>query len=103
MGWADCGKDARGRNIGYAFEARCDHPGCHVRIDRGLSYVCGNMHGGDGIGCGEYFCEKHRTNYVNPKDARECSVQVCDACAENLLSGGDWVEDEEEGEIVPKL
>jgi len=59
MGWADCGRDERGRRIGYAFAARCDQPGCYRRIDRGLSFVCGGMHGGAGKGCGGYFCSAH--------------------------------------------
>jgi len=59
MGWADCGRDERGRRIGYAFQARCDQAGCQRRIDRGLSYVCGGMHGGAGKGCGGYFCVEH--------------------------------------------
>lgn len=57
MGWADCGY-YEGRPIGYGTEATCDFPGCEAEIDRGLSYVCGRMHGGDN-GCGGYFCSKH--------------------------------------------
>lgn len=68
MGWADCGKDRRGRNMGYAFAAKCDKRGCKARIDRGLAYCCGGMHEGEEIelpngetfkSCGGYFCEKH--------------------------------------------
>jgi hypothetical protein len=60
MGWADCGTDSDGRPIGYAFEATCDEPGCEEKIDRGVSYACGNMHGdGDGYGCEKYFCPAH--------------------------------------------
>lgn len=59
MGWADCGKDSRGRRIGYAISARCDEPGCHARIDRGLSYACGGEHGETSFSCGGYFCGKH--------------------------------------------
>lgn len=60
MGWANCGYDSQGRPIGYAHEANCDHPECEERIDRGLSYVCGSMHGDDEVSCEKYFCRKHR-------------------------------------------
>lgn len=59
MGWATCGQDDLGRLIGYAYPATCDQPGCHEQIDRGLSYACGDMHGGGDHGCGRYFCGKH--------------------------------------------
>jgi hypothetical protein len=61
MGWANCGEDSKGRPIGYAHSARCDHPGCNKRIHRGLAYACGGMHGEDEISCEGYFCDKHRT------------------------------------------
>ena len=32
--------------------------GCDEVIDRGLGYICGRMHGGEG-GCGRYFCGEH--------------------------------------------
>lgn len=59
MGWGHCGTDDDGREIGYCIEATCDEPGCSKRIDRGLAYVCGSMHGGGEYGCGKYFCYKH--------------------------------------------
>lgn len=60
MSWANCGQDKDGRPIGYAVLAGCDHPGgCDAKIDRGLSYVCGGMHGGGAEGCGKYFCPAH--------------------------------------------
>ncbi len=72
MGWANCGQDSRGRNIGYAVRARCDYPGCNVRIDRGLANACGGMHGTSTLGgmdgfdwdatfpsCEGYFCGGH--------------------------------------------
>ena len=58
MAWAYCG-EFRGRPIGYAVEATCDYPGCKKRIDRGLSYLCGTMHGDEQFGCGGYFCGEH--------------------------------------------
>lgn len=100
MGWANCGTDSTGRNIGYAHEATCDHEGCSEKIDRGLSYACGDMHGeNDGIDCEKYFCENHRQNYVIHIHG-EC--RVCDACAKRLVECGDFVEDEEEGALVCK-
>jgi hypothetical protein len=60
MGWS-IGYDATWkRDIGYGVPATCDHPGCGERIDRGLSYVCGNELYGGTRGCGLYFCEKHQ-------------------------------------------
>jgi hypothetical protein len=79
MGWANCGTDDLGRPIGYANEATCDQDGCEAQIDRGLAYVCGNMHGGGDLGCGKYFCAPHlicvETKYG------ECD-QLCQACYE---------------------
>lgn len=51
MGWGNCGRDSKGRPIGYLHAATCDHPGCDAKIDRGLSYACGQMHGTGGELC----------------------------------------------------
>lgn len=59
MGWAYCGTDSEGREIGYGIEATCDEPGCDAKIDRGLGYACGQMHGEDTYWCEKYFCGKH--------------------------------------------
>lgn len=59
MGWANCGIDSTGRPIGYAVQATCDEPGCGARIDRGLSYSCGPMHGENAYSCERYFCSEH--------------------------------------------
>lgn len=77
MGWAYCGTDKDGREIGYGVEAVCDSPGCRAPIHRGLSFVCGNMHGGDGVGCGKYFCRDHLI-VVEMKDGS--SNQLCADC-----------------------
>lgn len=71
MGWS-IGYDTNWkRDIGYGVPATCDHPGCGVEIDRGLSFVCGEEpHGGD-KGCGLYFCEKHLIWHA--KRPRTCS------------------------------
>lgn len=58
MGWAHCGLDEHGREIGYGVEAECDEPGCGAVIDRGLGHLCGRMHG-DGESCNGYFCADH--------------------------------------------
>lgn len=77
MGWANCGTDSKGRPIGYGFVAYCDHPGCGAKIDRGLAYACGGMHGDGGnngdFGCEGYFCTKHLV--FGRKD------QLCHSCA----------------------
>lgn len=60
MGWS-IGYDTNWkRDIGYGVPAKCDHPGCDADIDRGLAYVCGGEAYGGDLGCGLYFCEKHR-------------------------------------------
>jgi hypothetical protein len=72
MGWAFCGTDDRGREIGYGVAATCDYPGCEEPIDRGLGYVCGTMHGGE-QGCGRYFCGSHRDQLIHgcPQPAQD--------------------------------
>lgn len=88
MGWANCGKDSRGRSIGYSWPAKCDHKGCKTRIDRGLSYACGGMHGDadtmpltdNGICCEGYFCEAHRTTVCPDGEDGPC-ISVCLSCA----------------------
>lgn len=80
MGWADCGDDSRGRRIGYAWAARCDHvwagKKCNARIDRGLAYACGGMHGSDEYSCEGYFCPKHL--YISSNI--EAPAQLCRRC-----------------------
>ena len=94
MGWANCGTDSKGRPIGYAHDATCDHPGCDAKIHRGLSYACGDMHGEDEISCEGYFCEEHRVVVsVNGE-----THTVCLACEKLLHDEGmlDEEPDEEE-------
>jgi hypothetical protein len=92
MGWGDCGVDSKGRPIGYAFEAVCDHPGCNELIDRGLSYACGDMHGEDIASCDGYFCSKHRAHFV---EVGGQELAICEGCASSL--GPEWEFDDEEG------
>lgn len=99
MGWANCGSDSKGRPIGYAHSARCDHPGCDAKIDRGLAYACGGMHGrgtlgGDeavdwdawSIACEGYFCEAHRRSPdLEHEDGKELyAPELCHGCASQL-------------------
>lgn len=74
MGWSDCGEDVDGRHIGYGHPAFCDEPECQAIIDRGLSYLCGEMHG-DGISCNRYFCGQHLegSNEGSGQRCRECN------------------------------
>lgn len=74
MGWGHCGTDSKGREIGYCIDATCDHPGCDEKINRGLAYACGGMHGNDEHSCERYFCHKHRNNYT------DCESPVCPDC-----------------------
>lgn len=84
MGWAHCGQDSQGRDIGYGVEAVCDHPGCTTKIDRGLSYVCGDMHGEDEWSCEKYFCTEHRTGLItepsSDQHGRVHYINVCKPC-----------------------
>lgn len=79
MSWANCGTDSKGRSIGYAHEATCDHPGCDEKIDRGLAYTCGGMHGENEGDCEGYFCDKHLFSVEDP-DERFHSARLCEAC-----------------------
>ncbi|MCQ8279834.1 hypothetical protein NFI95_15425 [Acetobacteraceae bacterium KSS8] len=64
MGWANCGHDSKGRPIGYAHSATCDHPGCDAQIHRGVAYACGGDHGEAEWSCDGYFCNRHRNKYL---------------------------------------
>ena len=103
MSWGS-GINSAGRSVGYLIEAKCDHPGCHEEIDRGVSFACGGMHDEDEYSCDKYFCEEHRSNYVALCENQRPGycVQVCDECAKMLLESGDFIEDEIEGAIVRK-
>ena len=95
MGWAHCGDDEKGRPIGYAIEATCDHEGCDARIDRGLAFCCGGMHGGEAIenhdgtafltACGGYFCSEHRVGVAGFVGGHGRIVEVCAPCREAVI------------------
>lgn len=89
MGWGNCGTDSDGRPIGYVFPATCDHPGCEAEIDRGLSYVCGDMHGASECSCEGYFCHEHQTGCVEVGGHIQT---VCAECHQNLIDDPDWIE-----------
>jgi hypothetical protein len=82
MGWANCGHDSKGRPIGYAHAATCDHPECNALIDRGLSYACGGMHGQNEHDCDGYFCGAHLE--CVELVGGEC-LQLCAACAKTAI------------------
>lgn len=90
MSWANCGEDSRGRPIGYAHNGKCDHPGCNVKINRGLAHACGDMHGFTEYGCEKYFCEDHRWNFAYIDQNRY--TRICDECAQDLINSDEWTE-----------
>lgn len=77
MGWANCGEDSRGRLIGYAHDAVCDHPGCETSIHRGLAHACGGMHGDTEHSCEGYFCSQHLDQNLLVDDRLQ---PVCTPC-----------------------
>lgn len=102
MGWSNCGEDSQGRSIGYANSATCDHEGCNKKIDRGLSYACGDMHGETEHGCEKYFCEEHLSAIVSEGGEDDCFYHICGGCKSVLLETGEWIEDSNDGVIIPK-
>ena len=95
MGWANCGTDEQGRPIGYAHDAKCDHPGCSAEIHRGLAYACGGMHGSDEHSCGKYFCPDHLTFVCVDGEWKS----LCDECFEALKRNESY-EETEDGDFV---
>jgi hypothetical protein len=84
MGWAHCGTNRHGQEIGYAIQSICDEPGCTEAIDRGLDYLCGEMHD-DGETCNKYYCHEHLILGVYP-NAR------CARCAKETDDGEELAE-----------
>lgn len=91
MGWANCGEDSKGRPIGYAHKATCDFPGCNAKIDRGLSYACGGMHGEEGCACEGYFCPKHMVGGCELRDGEV--TQLCVSCCERAEADGELADE----------
>lgn len=81
MSWSIGFDDHWNRDIGYGVPAFCDFPGCKAEIDRGLSYVCGSEPYGGAVGCGLYFCEKHRSHWRRNETGE--MVLVCYRCSRN--------------------
>lgn len=96
MGWANCGEDSKGRPIGYAVEATCDHPGCDKKIDRGLGHACGQNHGAVEESCEGYFCEDHLRTVISNNDYPHLCFACCEAIEKEEKEFGDGSETEEE-------
>ena len=75
MGYANYTIIRNGERIpaGYAVQATCEEPRCHETIDRGLGSLCGEHPGGDGYGCGGYYCEAHLTGAPNGEIGTRCA------------------------------
>lgn len=90
MGWSIGYDWSWHRDIGYGVPAWCDHPDCDVKIDRGLSYVCGDAPYGGDHGCGLYFCGSH-LHYAYTSDGMDDLLDedgnalphMCEHCVRN--------------------
>lgn len=78
MGWAI--GFVGGRDVGYGVPCTCEYPSCKKKIDRGLSYACGDFPGDTEFGCNGFFCEKHMFSYEDEYGKRH---QACDVCVYN--------------------
>lgn len=65
---------------GYLIEDICHDPECEEKIDRGLSFLCGQFPGGDEYGCGWYFCDSHLFYNCEPAFQELADVQLCGPC-----------------------
>jgi len=101
MGWSYCGERDDGEPIGYSVDATCEHPNCNEKIDRGVSYACGGMHGNGTYSCDKYFCEEHRCWHDYAKD-EEDSPMLCKECFDTLnkmlIEDGSFDDKEDDGE-----
>lgn len=79
MGWG-YGVLPVGKEIGYSVAATCEHPGCTAKIDRGLSYACGDDHGENEISCDGYFCPEHLSGWARQPWSDGRNVRVCPKC-----------------------
>lgn len=64
---------------GYSVDDVCHAEGCTVKIDRGLSYLCGSdpLTATPEHGCSWWFCGKH---LFYAADIHEPSLQLCTTC-----------------------
>jgi len=81
---------------GYGVPTICEYPTCKKKIDRGMSYACGEEPFSE-FGCDRYFCDDHR-HYTGFKcdgsDERcdheedcECTFKnVCERCRDEKPS-----------------
>lgn len=65
-----------GRWQGYGVPAVCDDPDCSAKIDRGMSYLCGDEPGSE-KGCGLFFCLNHLWIGQTDDDPQMCR-RCCD-------------------------
>lgn len=79
MGWSVGYDENWKRDVGYGVPAKCDHPDCNEKIDRGLGYVCGNDIYGGNHGCGLFFCESH-LGFIVDEHGNIDGPQRCDRC-----------------------
>lgn len=63
------------RHRGYGVPAECDHPECDAKIDRGLTYMCGDGHVDS---CELFFCMEHKSNVI--EDGDDSAAWVCERC-----------------------
>ncbi len=94
MGWGNCGTDSKDRPIGYMHDATCDYPGCGEKINRGIAYACGRMHGGDDEmgSCEKYFCPKHHVDVTH--SVHGDSYTVCQKCHDEGIKNGTFIEEQ---------
>lgn len=70
MSWAVGYDHERDRDIGYGVPCICEHPKCRREIDRGLAFLCGDIHK-DG-GCKLYFCGNHLYSTSRGSRCKSC-------------------------------
>ncbi len=90
MSWSIGYDEKWKRDIGYGVPSVCDHPGCGVAIDRGLSYVCGGEPYGGEDGCGLYFCSNH-LYIMNRVQQCECCVHGSDETFTPTSDTPEWI------------
>lgn len=92
-----------GREAGYGVAAECDKDGCHVQIDRGLGWLCGDNPLGhkdaDESGCGNYFCSDH--GHAHDCPAPQCGYNEDESEYCVLVTGHDAPHTNDQGEQYP--
>ena len=90
-----------GKEAGYNIEAKCEHPGCEIKIHRGLAFACGGDAGEQGgLSCDGYFCEEHLYMVdIKPDTDAYAEFGICAClCAECLKHAEEhgWLLEEDE-------